>query len=122
MQSASYVVHLVDCDDPHPFKHFTARADAVKYGTSQVQSGAAELANIYEVADTDKPATAIARLQAGKAVQLQTISRQASNSEIDAANRDAFETAKKAGARALLKHLGLIPRDAPDPPPMRRRW
>jgi hypothetical protein len=51
----------------------------------------------------------------GNAAHIQTCSRQASESEIDAANRRAVETARKAGPFALLKYLGVFPRDAPDP-------
>ena len=115
MQSVSYIVHLVDCNDTPPYKHFRARADAVEYGRGRVQSGDAERANIYEVADTDDAATAIARWRAGSATLILTCSKQASDSEIEIANRDVWETAQKAGPRALLKLLGLIPRDAPDP-------
>jgi hypothetical protein len=121
MQSACYVVHLEACDDVPPFKHFRARADAVEYGRSRVQSGGAELANIYEVAGADDAATAIALWQVGNAAHMQTCSRQASDPEIEAANRHGWETAQKAGPRALLKYLGLISRDAPDPPQIRRR-
>jgi hypothetical protein len=122
MQSdSSYIVHLEACDDVPPFKHFRARAAAVEYGRSRIQSGDAELANIYEVASADDTATAIALWQAGKAAHIQTCSRHASDSEIEAANRHAWETAQKAGPRALLKYLGLIPRDAPDPPKIQRR-
>jgi hypothetical protein len=71
MQSASYVVHLIGCDDDPPFKHFGARADAVEHGRSEVQSGNAELANIYEVAGKDGVA-AIALWQAGNATHIQT--------------------------------------------------
>jgi hypothetical protein len=39
----------------------------------------------------------------------------------DTANQRAAETARKAGPRALLKYFGLIPRDAPDPPKLKRR-
>ena len=28
-----FVVHLVGGDNPHPFKHFAARADAVAHGS-----------------------------------------------------------------------------------------
>jgi hypothetical protein len=115
MQSTSYVVHLSGCDDATPFKHFRARADAVEYGRSRVQSGSAELANIYEVAGADGVA-AIALWQAGDATHIQTCSRQASDSEIETANQQASDTARKAGSRAELKYLGLIRRDAPDPP------
>lgn len=66
MESVSYVVHLIGCDDDPPFKHFRARPDAVEHGRSQVQSGNAELANIYEVAGADG-AAAIALWQAGNA-------------------------------------------------------
>jgi hypothetical protein len=86
-----------------------------------VQSGAAERANIYEVAGADDAATAIALWHAGNAAHVQTCSRQASDSEIDAANRRAVETARKAGPFALLKYLGVFPRDAPDPSKIKRR-
>lgn len=121
MQYVSYIVHLEACDDVPPFKHFRAHADAVEYGRSRVQSGGAELANIYKIAGVDNPATAIALWQAGKALHVRTCSRQASESEIEAANQHALETAQEAGPRALLKYLGLIPRDAPDPPKILRR-
>jgi hypothetical protein len=84
--SASYVVHLIGCDDDPPFKHFGARADAVEHGRSKVRTGNAELANIYEVADTDG-AAAIAQWQAGNATHIQTCSRQASDAEIEKANQ-----------------------------------
>jgi hypothetical protein len=113
MQSASYVVHLIGCDDDPPFKHFGARADAVEHGRSEVQSGNAELANIYEVAGTDGVA-AIALWQAGNATHT-------SDSEIETANQRAWDTAQKAGSYAVLKYLELIPRDAPDPPTIKRR-
>ena len=80
MQSASYVVHLIGCDYDPPFKHFGPRADAVEHSRSEVQSGNAELANIYEVAGSDA-AAAIALWQAGSATHIQTCSRQASDSE-----------------------------------------
>ena len=118
--SVSYVVHLKGCDDDPPFKHFGARADAIEHGRSKVQSGNAELANIYEVADTDGVA-AISLWQAGNATHIQTCSRHASESEIETANQQAWDTAEKAGTRALLKHIGLIPHDAPDPPKLKRR-
>jgi hypothetical protein len=118
--SASCVVHLIGCDDDPPFKHFGARADAVEHGRSEVQSGKAELANIYEVAGADG-AAAIALWQAGNAKHIQTCSRQASSSEIETANQRAWDTAQKAGSRAVLKYLGMIPRDAPDPPKLKRR-
>jgi hypothetical protein len=117
---ASYVVHLIGCEDDPAFKHFGARADAVEHGRSKVQSGDAELANVYEVACTDG-AAAIALWQRGYATHIQTCSRQASDSEIETANRRAWDAAEKAGPRALLKRLGLIPRDAPDPPNIKRR-
>jgi hypothetical protein len=120
MQTASYVVQLVSCDDVPPFKHFKARADAVEYGRTRVQSGAAERANIYEVAGADDAATAIALWHAGNAAHIQTCSMQASDSEIAAANRRAVDTARKAGPFALLKYLGVFPRDAPDPSKIKR--
>jgi hypothetical protein len=120
MQSASYVVHLIGCDDDPPFKYFGTRADAVKHGRREVQLGNAELANIYEVAGTDG-AAAIALWQAGNATHIQTCSRQASDSEIETANQRAWDTAQKAGSHAVLKYLGAIPRDAPDPPKIKRR-
>lgn len=116
MQSASYILHLKACDDVPPFKHFRTMADAVEYGRTRVQSGDAELADVYEVPGADNAATAIALWQAGNAVHLQTCSRHPSDFEIDTANRHARETAQKAGPHALLRYLGLRPRDAPDPP------
>ncbi|HKM70218.1 MAG TPA: hypothetical protein VJX94_09190, partial [Stellaceae bacterium] len=65
VQSASYVVHLVGCDDPIPFKQFASRADAVAHGRDGVQSGHAERANIYAVADTNA-ASAIAAVKMGE--------------------------------------------------------
>jgi hypothetical protein len=118
---ASYVVHLIGCDDTLPFKHFRSRADAVAYGKSRVQSGEAERANIHEIADADDAGAAIALWRAGNAAHIQTCSKQPSDSEIEAAQRHAFETARKGGARAVLKFLGLIPRDAPDPPKFQKR-
>ena len=80
------------CDDPFPFKHFGARADAVAYGQSRVQSGAAEQAVIYAVADISDARPAIAALQAGKAAYVQSCSRHASETEIEAANEQAWKS------------------------------
>jgi hypothetical protein len=51
---------------------------------------------------SDDAAIAIELLQAGKAIHIQTCSRQPSDAEIDAADRNALETAQKAGSRAVL--------------------
>jgi len=66
MQSGSYVVHLVGCDDPIPFKHFGVRADAVAYGQSRVQSDDAERADVYLVDDATDARAAIAAFQMGR--------------------------------------------------------
>ncbi len=121
MQSASYVVHLVGSDDPNPFKHFGMRADAVAHGESRVQSGDAEQAVIYAVADTNNARAAIAAVQRGKATYLQSCFRQASDAEIEAANEQAWETARRAGPQAVLKLLGLVKDTSPNPYKIRRR-
>jgi hypothetical protein len=120
MQSVSYIVHLIGCDTEPPYKHFGALADAVEYGNSEAQSGNAERANIYEVAGTGL-ADAIAQWKAGNATLIRTCSRHPSDTETKIAHRQALDTARKAGPRVLLKHLGLTPRDAPDPPQIKRR-
>jgi hypothetical protein len=120
MQSVSYIVHLVGCDTESPYKHFGARADAVEYGNREAQAGNAERANIYEVAGTGL-ADAIAQWKAGNATLIRTCSRHPSDAEAEIAQRQALDAARKAGPRAWLKHLGLIPRDAPDPPLIKRR-
>jgi hypothetical protein len=119
MQSGSYVVHLVGCDDPNPFKHFVMHADAVAYGQSRVQSGGAEQAVIYAVADTSDARAAIAAFRTGKATYVQSCSRHASEAEIEAANKQAWEAARTGGPQALLKFLGLT--KGPLTPPIKRR-
>ena len=120
MQSVSYIVLLIGSDTKPPYKHFGARAAAVEHGNCKVQSGNAERANIYEVAVAGL-ADAIAQWEAGNATFIQTCSRHPSDAEAEIAERQATETAQRAGPRAWLKHLGVIPRDAPDPPPIKRR-
>jgi hypothetical protein len=123
MQSVSYIVHLIDSDTEQPLKHFGARADAVEHGNCKVQSGNAELANIYEVAGTGL-ADAIAQWDAGTATFIQTCSRHPSDAEAEIAQQQVLDTALKGGTRAWAKYLGVIPRDAPDPPeppPIKRR-
>jgi hypothetical protein len=120
MQSVSYIVHLTGCDIEPPYKHFGALADAVEYGNGQAQASNAERANIYEVAGTGL-AEAIAQWKAGNATFIQTCSRHPSDAEAEIAERQATETAQRAGPRAWLKHLGVIPRDSPDPPKVKRR-
>lgn len=120
MQSVSYIVHLAGCDTEPPYKHFGALADAVEYGNSQAQAGNAERANIYEVA-TAGLSDAFAQWKAGNAKLIRTCSRHPSDAEAEIAQRQALDTARRAGPRAWVKHLGLIPRDAPDPPQIKRR-
>ena len=119
MQSGSYVVHLVGCDDPNPFKYFGMRADAVAYGKSRVQLGDAEQAVIYAIAETSDARAAIAAFQTGKATYVQSCSRRASAAEIEAANEQAWETARTGGPQALLEFLGLT--KGPPTPPIKRR-
>jgi hypothetical protein len=120
MQSGSYVVHLVGCDNPDPFKHFGMRADAVAYGQSRVQSGEAEQAIIYAVADTSDARTAITAFRTGRATYVQSCSRHASEAEIEAANERAWEAARTGGPQAVLRFLGLV-KGPPDPHKIRRR-
>jgi hypothetical protein len=117
MQSGSYVVHLVGCDDPHPFKHFSVRADAVAHGQNAVQLGRAERADIFAVADTNAPA-AVAAVKKGNATFVKSCVRHATESEIEAASQREWEEARKGGPQALLKFLGLIEQVAP---PIKRR-
>jgi hypothetical protein len=121
MTATSYVVHLLECDDAVPFKHYSVRADAVAYGRSRVQSGDAEQADIYAVADTSDARAAIAAFKVGKASYVQSCSRHASEADIESANRRAWEAARKAGPRAVLKYLGLAKDASPNPPKIRRR-
>jgi len=113
MQPGSYVVQLVGCDDPNPFKHFCIHADAVDHGRRCVETGEAERAIIYAVADTSDARTAIAAVQMGKAEYIQTCSRHASETEIEDAKDRAFKAALQAGPQAVLKFLGL-PKDPTD--------
>ena len=89
------------------------------YGQSRVQSGAAEQAVIYAVADISDARPAIAALQAGKAAYVQSCSRHASETEIEAANEQAWKAAQTGGPQALLKFLGF--RTAPVTPIKRRK-
>jgi hypothetical protein len=107
MLSGSYVVHLVGCDDPIPFKHFRLRADAVAYGQSRVQSDDAERADVYLVDDATDARVAVAAFQMGKASYVQSCTRHASVAEIEAAIELAWEAARKGGPQTLLKFLGL---------------
>jgi hypothetical protein len=121
MQSGSYVVRFVGCDDAVPFKHFSVRADAVDHGQRRVDYGGAEQALIYAVADTSDARAAIAAVQAGKATHVQTCVRHATEAEVETAKEQAREAARKAGPRAFLKYLGLEKDTSPDPPKIRRR-
>jgi hypothetical protein len=120
MPSSSFVVHLVGCEDPIPFKHYRTRADAVDCGQRRVQSGDTELANIYIVADASDTGAAIAAFKMGKASYVQCCSRHASEAEIDASNEQAWEAARRGGPQALLKFLGFKD-PSPGPNIIRRR-
>jgi hypothetical protein len=91
---------------------------------SHVQSGDAERADIYEVAETSARA-AIAAFQMEKATFIQTCSRRASeaeieaaNKEIEAANQQGWEAALKKGPEAALRFIGY---EIEDPVPFQRR-
>jgi hypothetical protein len=51
----SYVVHLIDTEDPHPLKHFQARDRAIAFAETQAQTGTARRADVYEVQVAEKP-------------------------------------------------------------------
>lgn len=86
-----------------------------------MQSGDAERANVYVVADANGTRAAIAAVQMGKAEYIQSCSRHASEAEIEAANEQAWEAARKGGPQALLKFLGLVKDPSPGPNKIRRR-
>ena len=117
MQSGSFVVYLVGGD--YPFKQFAARADAVAHGSTSVQLGEAERADIFEVGTADARA-AIEAVKVGKATYVQSCIRHASEAETEAANKRAWEEAQKAGLQAVAKYFGLT-EWLPPPPSIKRR-
>lgn len=118
MPSGSYVVHFLGCEDRMPFKHFDKHSDAVSHAQSRVQSGGAEQANVYMVADVDNAGVAIAAVKKGKAQYVQTCTRHASEVEIAEQLRGV---AQKGGLLALLRYVRLIKAPAPSIEVKRRK-
>ena len=105
----SYVVHLVGTENPHPFRHFAHRVDAAAFAASAVQSGAADRAKIYSVAEAE-PRAAIEAVKTGAAELVDIKSPRATDADILAAEQEALTTARKQGMHAVLKLMGIMPK------------
>lgn len=85
--ASTFVVHLIDTDDPHPLKHFMTRGDAIAFATTQLSDGNASRADIYEVADTSNPRAAVAAVVMGAASLLESRGPRVSEAEQERADR-----------------------------------
>jgi hypothetical protein len=103
MDGEIYIVFLRGAEVSHPFKLFTTRDDARAFANEQVHGDTEiERVEIYKVSGSAGKA-AIAALQMGEGVLVETKSRQSPSTETER----EWERAQKLGPDAVLKFLGL---------------
>lgn len=86
MEAASYVVHLIDADDPHPLKHFGARSDAIAFAKAQTAAKVARRADIYEVRASGARA-AVAAVMMGDGLFVESRGERVTEDEQERSNR-----------------------------------
>ncbi len=82
MENVSYVVHLVESDNPQPLKVFELRGRAIAFAEEQVGNESVERADIYEVVGALNAKAAVAALQMGDGRLIEMRCRRASDAEL----------------------------------------
>ena len=82
----SYVVHLIDSEEPHPLKHFGARNTATAFANMMASERKARRADVYEV-DTDDAGAAVTAVTMGEGVLVDSRGERLSEAEQERTGR-----------------------------------
>ncbi len=106
MDEPSYVVYSRDCDDPHPFKHFSALPAARAFANKQLETLVTERTEIWAVHAVDARA-AVAALKKGEGELVELKAPGTSQAELQRELERDWKIAINRGPNAVLKFLGL---------------